>query len=315
MLACLCKMLEINNITYSYPNEEKSALKPISFALKQGEILCVVGKSGSGKTTLLKVIAGLLQTSGGEVKLNEEKLLGPEQQLIPGYKTVKLVEQDYNLMPYTKVWENIQENILNLSNRKRNKIIKGWLSFLDIEDIKEKRALDLSGGQKQRVAIARAMAGNPRVLLMDEPFSNLDMISKLNLLVDLKQFLRENNTSAIIVLHQPDEALELADKIAVLNEGKLLQIGLPNELYLEPKHIVTAQLFGVCNVISKAQRHWFSPEAKMHYTQSKFVFRPFDVELDHIIENYTIEHTIFKGSHNLLRLRIKRTTIWIAVPT
>ena len=146
-------MLQINQLSFSYPNEAQDVLKNIDFSLESGKILAIVGPSGCGKTTLLKLIYGLLTPSQGDIKWHTEVIPNPKDVLVPGFSKMKFVEQDFNLMPYIKVYENMQQHILHLTEEEREPILKYWLDFLKIQHIETKKAKDLSGGQmiKKRI--------------------------------------------------------------------------------------------------------------------------------------------------------------------
>ena len=208
-------MLQVNNISFEY-SKEKEVLKNISFQLSAGEHLCVMGESGSGKSTLLKAIYGLLDLKNGTLFWKEHQILGPAFHLVPGMDFFKYVAQDFDLMPYTSVAENIQKFLSRFYPEKAQKRTEELLDVIEMTEFANQKVKDLSGGQQQRVAIARALAKEPELILLDEPFSQIDNFKKNSLRRKLFSYLKEKNISCIVATHDGNDALSFADQMICL---------------------------------------------------------------------------------------------------
>lgn len=198
--------------------------------------MAIVGKSGSGKTTLLKCIYGLEDLSQGEVHLDSEKILGPAFNLIPGHEEMKLVSQDFYVLENHTVEENIFDKLIGFTDEAKNKRATRLLHLLELNFLRNTRAKYLSSGQKQRVAIARALAIMPKVLLLDEPFSNLDHLLTEKLFSFVLKEVKKGNTSVLLITHWSEEALKYADSVTIIDDGKVLQTGEKWDVYYKPKN-------------------------------------------------------------------------------
>ncbi len=241
-------MLELKSISFSYG--EKQILKDISFSLKQGEYLAIVGPSGCGKSTLLELIYGLLAPSHGEIFHREVKLLGPEFYLVPGEPFMKYLPQDFDLMPYISVAENVGKYLSNQDPKKKERRIRELLDVVEMEGYFNSKVKHLSGGQKQRVALARVLAKEPEILLLDEPFSHIDNFKKNSLRRSLFRYLREQRVSCLVATHDTTDALSFADRTMVLDDCKIIANDIPSELYHRPKTKYIASFFGDVNQIN-----------------------------------------------------------------
>jgi len=240
-------MLEVKNISFSYVDTK--ILKDISFALDRGKHLAVMGESGSGKSTLLKAIYGLLHLSKGAVFWNEKQLLGPNFNLIPGEKFMKHVAQDFDLMPFTTVAENIAEHLSAFNQDTHQDRVLELLQVIEMDAYAQTKVKNLSGGQQQRVALAKALAQQPEVLLLDEPFSNIDQFKKNDLRHKLFPFLKEKGITVINATHDPNDVLPFADKVLVLRNGKKITLKPTKQLYDLPKENYIAALFDLVNTV------------------------------------------------------------------
>lgn len=240
--------IRVQNLNKAYQNQQ--ALTDISLTINKGEITAIAGASGSGKTTLLKAIYGLINADSGHVFLEDERVLSPDEKLIPGHNRMKLVDQQFELNWYASVWDNVASRLPNTDVKNKQQRTQWLLQRMRIADLKDKKVNDLSGGEKQRVAIARALAMYPDVLLLDEPFNQVDTSFREFLQQDIRNYVRETGLTVILVSHDPAEVLSLADELIIIQNGHILEKGNPKELYLNPQNIYTAQLLGNANVLN-----------------------------------------------------------------
>ncbi|MDO5655118.1 MAG: ABC transporter ATP-binding protein [Flavobacteriaceae bacterium] len=241
-------MLRVERISFSY-EAEKSVLKDISFDVLPGERLCILGESGSGKSTLLKLINAELQPDSGQIFFNKSSIRGRDYQLIPGHDRIRYVSQEFELDSFIPVHEIVGKFLSNMDLPAKNKRINTVLEALNLLELANQKAENLSGGQKQRVAIARAIASPPDLLLLDEPFGQLDAALHIQIRDQLFNFLEKNKISVIFSSHRSDDALGYSDKVILLREGKILQIDSPQRIYHQPYNTYVAKLFGQLNIL------------------------------------------------------------------
>ncbi len=213
--------------------------------------MSLIGKSGSGKSTLVKCLYGLEDLQHGEIHIDREIVLGPGYNLIPGHKDMRLVSQDYYVLENHTVEENVKDMLVGYTNEYKDQRTKQVLRLLDLLSLAKSQAKLLSSGQKQRVAIARALAKIPKLLLLDEPFNNLDRPLKEKLFSFIVKEVKKGKTSLILVTHEADEALKYSDKIMVLDAGKVVQFDSRDRVFYKPKNLKVASLLGYYNVINK----------------------------------------------------------------
>ncbi len=248
-------MLTVQDITFKYPTSPINTLESIHFTVNSGRRLAIVGESGSGKTTLLKLMAGLLDPLEGTIRLDNKKILGPAFNLVPGNEYIRMVMQDYGLKKNFTIRENLIYQLRFLSAEEQDTIIQTLAKALSIESYLESPPQALSGGQQQRCAIACALAANPTVLLMDEPFSNLDILLTDKIKLFLTQSLQKNKNTLVFVTHYTPDALALADDIVVLRKGKIEQWGSTSEIYDQPASPYVAALFSDMNFFRWSKLH------------------------------------------------------------
>jgi len=223
------------------------ALDKVSFRIDPGQILCLLGPSGCGKTTALRVAAGLERPHGGEVRLAGRTVSGGERFVPPEARGVGLLFQDYALFPHLNVADNVSFGLQHLAAAERSRRVTVWLERVGLPGHQKSYPHMLSGGEQQRIALARALAPEPAVLLLDEPFSNLDTQLRQQVRDEVLHVLKEIGAAALLVTHDPEEALFMGDKIALMNKGKILQQGSALDLYLAPQTPMVAEFFGEIN--------------------------------------------------------------------
>jgi multiple sugar transport system ATP-binding protein len=232
--------LTITNLVKSYG--DKRVLNDLSFAVKPGEFIVLVGPSGCGKSTLLRSIAGLEGVSGGEIVIDGRNVV----KLAPKDRDIAMVFQDYALYPHKSVYENIAFGlrIRRVPNAKVDQLVKEAATKLDLMPYLQRKPGALSGGQRQRVAIGRAIVRNPKVFLFDEPLSNLDAKLRGSMRISIAKLHKELNATIVYVTHDQIEAMTLADRIIVLEGGRIQQMGSPLDLYYHPSNIFVATFIG-----------------------------------------------------------------------
>lgn len=235
-------MLKVQNIQCQYDDEP--VIDGISFHVNEGDICCLLGPSGCGKTTALRAIAGFQSLAGGEIHLGEQLLSSPSFALPPEQRRVGMVFQDYALFPHLTVMQNIRFGFRDTPAADQKKIARGLLDLVRLHGVEDRYPHELSGGQQQRVALARALAPAPKLLLLDEPFSNLDAELRKRLSLEVRDILKEYGTSAILVTHDQDEAFAFSDHIGLLYHGQLQQWDTPFNLYHEPANRLVADFVG-----------------------------------------------------------------------
>lgn len=253
----MTEILKISNLNKSFNSQE--VLKDVSLELREGEILSILGESGCGKSTLLRIIAGLEVSDSGEISVKDG--VG-----------VAMMFQNYALFPHLNVRENIAFALHQTPKSDRNAVIDELLNKFQITQIKDKMVDKISGGQAQRVAFARAVANKEKLLLLDEPFANLDHNLRHTLRVELKQMIKQNGISAIMVTHDKEDAFMLSDKIALIKAGKVLDVDTPKKLYFHPKNLEVARFLGQINHVDNCEN---LPHEFAQWLKSKnYMFRP-----------------------------------------
>ncbi len=242
-------MLQVKHISFSY--DKKEILNDIDFKVKQGEHVSIIGESGSGKSTLLKLIHGEHDLNNGRLFWKETEILGPKFNLVIGYDFMKYVAQEFDLMPFISVEENIGKHLSNFFPEEKKVRIQELLKVVELNDFAKIKVKNLSGGQKQRVALARALAKQPEILLLDEPFSHIDNFKKQALRRNLFNYLKEKKISCIVATHDKEDVLGYSDRIIALKDLKIIANDAPQKLYNDPKNSLIASFFGEFNLIDE----------------------------------------------------------------
>ncbi|MDR2122218.1 MAG: ABC transporter ATP-binding protein [Flavobacteriaceae bacterium] len=298
-------MLKVNNLSFSY-TADKKIIHSFSFDLEQGKMLALIGESGSGKSTVLKLVYGLLEWEEGEIYHNNRKLAGVKGNLIPGEPEFKYLEQDFGLMPYFTVGENVGKFLSNIDTKEKQERIIFLLNLVGMEEYINEKALSLSGGQKQRVALAKALAQTPSLLLLDEPFSQVDIFKKNILKRAVFDFARENNISIILATHDIEDALAYADEMIVVKEGNIIQKGVPSYVYENPKNEYVANLFGETTVLTKEK----FPQLFEHIDEDKILVYPHQFLISDRGVNVKVLKSYFMGGHYLVESISRLSRIW-----
>lgn len=297
-------MLKVNNISFKYA-KNKPVLKNINFSLKKGEHLCIMGESGCGKSTLLKAIYGLLDLQKGTIFWEENQVLGPEFYLVPGMDFFKYVAQDFDLMPYISVSENIKKFLSRFYPEESEKRTQELLEVIEMKAFENVKVKNLSGGQKQRVAIARALAKEPELLLLDEPFGQIDNFKKNSLRRNLFSYLKEKNIGCIVATHDKSDALSFADKLIVIKNQKIIANNSPKEIYKNPKEKYVASLFNDVNEIKIDEK-----SVLLYPHQIKIIENSNTETSSTQIFKAIVTNSYFKGSYWLLEAEFNEQKIY-----
>ena len=290
-------MLKVSQVYFSY-QQDNLILKDISFQLKEGERLCIMGESGSGKSTLLKAIYGLLDLNNGDIYWKDEQVLGPAHHLVPGMDFFKYVPQNFDLMPYTTVSENIQKFLSRFFPEESQKRTVELLEVIEMSEFADVKVKNLSGGQQQRVAIARALAKEPQLILLDEPFSQIDNFKKNSLRRKLFAYLKQKNISCIVATHDGNDSLSFADSMMVIKDNQILAYGTPQHLYNRKNDVYIASLFDdVSSVSINGNVHLFYPKDIKITDKSEY--------------KVTVKQSYFKGVFWLIEAELNGAPVFL----
>ena len=281
-------MLTVRDISFSY--NDTPNLNSISFSLTKGKNLALIGESGCGKSTLLKLIYGLYDLDEGQIFWNDIEVLGPKFHLIPGMPFMKYLAQDFDLMPFITVAENVGKYLSNFYPEEKKARIAELLEIVEMTEYANVKAKFLSGGQMQRVALARVLALEPEVLLLDEPFSHIDNFRKNSLRRKLFGYLKEKGITCVVATHDSTDVLSFADEVAIIKEGKIIESGIPKFIYDNPRDKYVASLFGDVNEVE------INGELKFVYPHQLKLTLHSDLKVQ-IVNSY------FRGSHYLMEAK------------
>ncbi|WP_052252132.1 ABC transporter ATP-binding protein [Kaistella solincola] len=296
-------LLEIKRLFFSHHADQK-LFQNFNLRVEEGKIIALAGESGCGKSTLLNLIYGLLDWEEGEIIFDGKPIAGPKKNLVPGEQDMKLVAQNYDLMPYSTVSENVGKFLSNINLEEKKQRVEELLDVVGLMEYRDILPKYLSGGQQQRVAIARALSVMPKLLLLDEPFSNLDFSRKIQLREKLFNYVKDKKISLIISTHEIQEVIPWLDQIIVLKEGRLIQNDDARETYTNPYNQYVAELFGEVNV--------FSNEEKTVFKLGKNFWYPQEIQLLKNGEEAEVLESRFAGSHywNKVILKDKKLTVY-----
>lgn len=285
-------MLKVHIDSFGY--KDQIILEDISFEVAKGEHLALMGESGSGKSTLLKIIYGLLHVENGSIFWGETEALGPNFNLVPGEPYMKYLAQDFDLMPYITVEENIGQFLSVFERETHQQRIDELLQLIEMEGFAKTKVQFLSGGQQQRVALARVLAQEPEVLLLDEPFGHIDNFKRNSLRRNLFLYLKEKNITVLTASHDPNDVLPFAKRTVVLEKGKLIADQKTKKLYNTPPNYYTASLFGEVNQVPIKLLKSYAEIDKtvLVYPHEFQISKSSGLKIE-------VQHSFFKGSHYL----------------
>lgn len=296
-------LLEINNLYFSH-SQEKPLLQNFNLKLDEGKIIALAGESGCGKSTLLSLIYGLHDWNQGEIVFEGRKLMGPKGNLVPGEAEMKFVAQNFDLMPYATVADNVGKFISNINLAKKKETVLELLDVVGLVEFADVLPKNLSGGQQQRVAIARALSVLPKLLLLDEPFSNLDFARKIELREKLFRYVKENNISLVISTHELQDIIAWTDQIIVLQNGRLIQNNSAEETYKDPYNPYVAKLFGEVNI--------FTDNEISELQIARFFYYPHQIKISENGVEAEVLESRFAGNHywNKIKFRNKEMVMF-----
>lgn len=289
-------LLEINNLFFSH-NKENPLFQNLNLRFEENRIIALAGESGCGKSTLLNLIYGLLDWESGEIIFNGTKLLGPKGNLVPGEPEMKFVAQNFDLMPYATVAENVGKFISNINLKQKKETVTELLEVVGLQEFANVLPKYLSGGQQQRVAIARALSVLPKLLILDEPFSNLDFPRKIELRERLFRYVKQHGVSLIISTHELQDIMPWLDQIVILQDGRLIQNDSPEETYRNPYNSYVAKLFGEVNIFSEAEAEDFQ--------LTKFSYYPKEIRITETGLEAEVFESRFAGNYYWNKLKAK----------
>ncbi len=297
-------MLQVQNISFGYT--EKPVVQNINFTVNKGQNIAIIGESGCGKSTLLKLIYGLYDLDQGQIFWNNEEVLGPSFHLVPGMPYMKYLSQDFDLMPYTTVAENVGKYLSNIYQDKKKARVQELLEIVEMTEYADVKAKYLSGGQQQRVALARVLALEPEVLLLDEPFSHIDNFRKNALRRNLFAYLKAQGITCLVATHDSTDALSFADETIVLYNGQIVDKADSNSLYNNPINKYVASLFGEVNELKLSQLIDVKDE-----DDELLLLYPHQLKVDGKgIMNVLVKQSYFKGGYYLIKAVFDRKVIF-----
>ena len=288
-------MLHVSIPSFSY--EEEIILQNLTFTLNEGQQLAIIGESGCGKSTLLKLIYGLYDCDEGHLSWKSEPILGPKFHLVPGMPFMKYLAQDFDLMPFITVGENVGKFLSNFYPKEKQNRIDDLLNLVEMSEFKHVKAKFLSGGQMQRVALARVLAQEPEVLLLDEPFSHIDNFRKNKLRRKIFQYLKEKQITTIVASHDINDVLSFSDEVIVLKDTTILENATPFELYNYPKFHYTAALFGEINEIE------INGKIQLLYPNQLQIVEKSNIQVE-VVASY------FKGKYYLIEAKLNNQMVF-----
>ena len=300
-------MLDIRQVSYSY--NDKPAVSEVSFTAERGQHISIIGESGSGKSTLLKLLFGMYDLDSGEIVYDGTPVLGPKFNLIPGMEGFQYLAQDFGLMPFISAAENVGKFLSNIDKKKKRERVDELLEVVEMSDFADVHVKNLSGGQQQRIALAKALAPVPELLLLDEPFSQIDVFRSNTLRRKVYSYLKENKITCITATHDSDDVLSFSDLVIVMKDGKVVDSGRPKEIYRNPTSYYVASLFGDVNDVP---RYLLAPATDREETMLLYPYMLRAV--DHLGLRVVVENSYFRGTHYLIEAKYSHGVIYFEHP-
>lgn len=301
IVAYFCDMLDVRHISFSYGSEK--TIDNISFSLEKGKQLALIGESGCGKSTLLKLLYGHYDLSDGEILFDGRRILGPKFNLIPGDDRFKYLAQDFGLMPFITVAENVGNYLSNIHKQEKQQRIAELLEMVEMTEFANVKAKLLSGGQQQRVALAKTLALEPELLLLDEPFSQIDAFRAAMLKRKLFRYFKEQQITCLFATHDGSDVLSFADEVTVMKGGKIVESGRPKAIYANPGSAYVARMFGE---VSEIPLRYFKPSAG----DETVLLYPHQLKIAGSGLRAIVRHTYFLGNHYLIEANYEGGTLF-----
>lgn len=293
-----------------FHNPGKTQVTDISFTLEVTDRLAIAGETGSGKTSLVKMIAGLLQPKSGQALLNGTRVLGADEQLIPGNKKIAYLSQHFELRNNYQVIE-----LLNMVNEMTQEEAHEIYKICRIDHLLNRWTRELSGGEKQRISLAKLLITQPQLLILDEPFSNLDVINKMLMKEVIDDYLKAYNVGCIMVSHHAEEILSWANKLGILHNGKLVQYGSVAEVYYKPVNMQVAGIMGAYNLIDDSVFSELNQNTQFHKIENKYLVRPAQITFCKVENGFlkgSVEAIRFYGNYFMYDVKVKQQKIMVA---
>ena len=303
--------LEVNSISHFY--DKHQSLDQVSLRVVAGSVHCLLGASGSGKSTLLRIIAGLEIPITGEIKVNGVTLFDDSTNKLPENRPVGLVFQQYALFPHLTVGANIGYGIRHLNRAQRSEMVDKYLQLIELQDRRDTMPHELSGGEQQRVALARALCCEPQVMLLDEPFSNLDSRLRADLRELTLRLLKDAGVATLLVTHDPQEAFAVSESMTILESGKVIRSGNVKDLYYQPDSLQVANIFGPINSFTSHRLYAAVPPLSGEITnlagqteEGTMLLRPelIRLRIPNGDANATVKKSVNEGSTSLLLIEL-----------
>ena len=303
--------LEVNSISHFY--DKHQSLDQVSLHVDAGSVHCLLGASGSGKSTLLRIIAGLEIPITGEIKVNGVTLFDDSTNKLPENRPVGLVFQQYALFPHLTVGANIGYGIRHLNRAQRSEMVDKYLQLIELQDRRDTMPHELSGGEQQRVALARALCCEPQVMLLDEPFSNLDSRLRADLRELTLRLLKDAGVATLLVTHDPQEAFAVSESMTILESGKVIRSGNVKDLYYQPDSLQVANIFGPINSFTSHRLYAAVPPLSGEITnlagqteEGTMLLRPelIRLRIPNGDANATVKKSVNEGSTSLLLIEL-----------